>query len=216
MSESAFPLQPRPIVTDAPSGKRQEGSEAPRPSLLPEKTVERRVIPTRSVVCYECGAVSEVPLAALSAHCRHCHAHVALGDVTLYPGSPKTRIRTQGDVRIHANAVLSHLDVACHRLDMFGKASGTFRCTGTLSISSQTLIEGNIEAHTLHVRKKAHVTLRREARVRDACISGMLEGSLSATGTVHIAKTGTLLGDLRAAHLTIEPGGVHRGRQLPL
>lgn len=214
MSESS--LQPRPIVTDAPSGRRKEGTEAPGSSLPPEKTAERRVIPTRSVVCYECGAVSEVPLAALSAHCRHCHAHVALGDVTLYPGSPKTRIRTQGDVRIHPNAVLSHLDVACHRLDMLGKASGTFRCTGTLAVSSQTVIEGGIEAHNLHVRKKAHVTLKREARVHDACISGMLEGGLSATGTVHITRTGSLLGDLRAANLTVEPGSVHRGRLRPL
>lgn len=210
------PLQPHPIVTDAPSLKRKEKTAPPKASLRFEKTAARRVIPTRSVICYECGGVSEVPLAALSAHCGHCHAHVALGDVTLYPGSPKTRIRTQGDVRVHPNAVLSHLDIACHRLDMIGKASGTFRCTGTLAVSSQTVIEGSVEAHNLHVRKKAHVTLRREARVHDACISGMLEGSLSATGTVHITKTGSLLGDLRTAKLTVEPGGVHRGRALPL
>ncbi len=210
-----FPSQPRPIVTDAPSGRRAAGIATPKRSPLPEKAAARRVIPTRSVVCYECGNASEVPRAALSAHCRHCHAHLSLGDVTLYPGSPKTRIRTQGDVRIHPNAVLSHLDIVCHRMDMFGAASGSFRCTGTLSVSSSTVIEGNVEAHQLHLRKKAHVTLRREARVHDACISGILEGNLTATGTVHIAKTGMLLGDLRAEKLTVEPGGVHRGRLSP-
>lgn len=204
---------PQPIVTEAPSNRRTEGGETQVGSLFPVtgQAQRRRVIPMRSVVCYECGRVSEVPQAALSAHCVHCKAHVALGDVTLFPGSAKTRVRTQGDVRIHPRAVLSHLDIACHRLDMLGVASGNFRCTGALTVSSHTVIDGSVEAHSLHLRKKAHVTLRREARVHDAYISGILEGNLSVTGTLHIAKTGQLLGDARAAQLLVEPGGVHRG-----
>lgn len=168
----------------------------------------------RSVLCYECGRASEVPQAALSAHCIHCNAHIALGDVTLYPGSSKTRVRTQGDVRIHPRAVLSHLDIACHRLDMQGVASGNFHCTGTLVLASSVVIDGQVEAHSLHLQKKAHVTLRREARVHRAHLSGILEGNLSATGAVHIAKTGQLLGDIRAAELIVDPGGVHRGHRL--
>lgn len=206
--------EPIPIVTEAPSRKRVVSEEASSPIAQIRPEQPRRVIPMRSVVCYECGGVSEVPRAALSAHCVHCNAHVALGDVTLFPGSAKTRIRTHGDVRVHPRAALSHLDVACHRLDMQGSASGNFRCTGTLSISSRTVIDGSVEAHNLHLRKKAHVTLRREARVHHAHISGILEGNLAATGTVRIAKTGQLLGDVTATELSVEPGGIHRGHRL--
>lgn len=212
MAEEAF--RPLPVVTEELSGKR--AAPAPAPCLFPEEGRQppRRVIPMRSVVCYECGQVSEVPRAALSAHCAHCNAHVALGDVTLLPGSPKTRIRTQGDVRVHPRAVLSHLDIACHRLDMQGVAAGNFHCTGTLTISSSPVIDGCVVAHNLHLRKKAHVTLRREARVHEAYISGILEGNLVATGTVRIAKTGQLLGDVKAGALVVNPGGIHRGHRL--
>lgn len=201
---------PQAITAEEPSKRRlaEVANESPNEAeFIPAPTV----IPMRSVVCHECGRVSEVPSAALSAHCIYCKAHLSMGDVNLFPGSSKLRVRTQGDVFIHPRAVLSHLDIHCHTITMKGVASGTFVCSGALDISSETVITGSVRVHTLHIRENAHVTLRKSAIVHHAVIEGTLEGKLDISGTVTVGETGVFLGDLKRGELLIRPGGVHRG-----
>lgn len=203
-------FHPEQVMTEEPSGRRALGSligsDAGGAALS-----RTSVIPTRSVVCHVCGRVSEVPAAALSAHCIHCRVHLAMGDVSLFPGSSKTRVYTQGDVTIHPNAVLSHLDIHCHNLLMKGTASGNFVCSGVLDIHSKTAVSGAVRAHTLRLREKSHAVFRKAVMVHNAVIEGTLEGKLEATGSITVAETGVFLGDVKAGALTVRPGGVHRG-----
>lgn len=204
-------FHPQSITAEEPSHLRRGVHSGERPNEEGERPSAPMVIPMRSVICHECGRVSEVPSAALSAHCIYCKAHLALGDVTLFPGSPKLRVRTQGDVTIHPRAVLSHLDIHCHTLTMKGIASGTFVCSGALDICSETVITGAVNVHTLRVRENAHVTLRKSATVHHALIEGTLEGKLDVSGVATVSETGVFLGDLKKGDLIIRPGGIHRG-----
>ncbi len=203
-------FHPQAVITEEPSRHRPNTNSDERPNEA-ERVPATTVIPMRSVICHECGRISEVPAAALSAHCIYCKAHLSMGDVTMFPGSPKMRVRTQGDVTIHPRAILSHLDIHCHTLTMKGVASGSFVCSGTLDISSETVITGIIRVHTLHIRKNAHVTLRKSAVVHHALIEGTLEGKLDVSGVVTVGETGVFLGDLKKGDLIVLPGGIHRG-----
>ena len=208
-------FHPKPRITETLSGILSE--EELRIQRDKEKIRERPArpphIPPRAVVCYECRRSSEVPLAALSAKCCYCHAYINLGDVTIFPGSSKRRIRTQGDVLIRSDVNINHLNICCHKLAMQGKGSGSFHCTGTMSISSETSVAGWITAHTLHIERRGSVTLRKGARVQDALIQGTLMGTIQAMGRVTIARGGRLLGDVAAAELVIDEGGIHRGQR---
>lgn len=173
---------------------------------------ERKVqVPSREVVCYECGRRSHVPAAALSANCIHCHAHLNMTDVELKPGSRRLTVRTLGNVTVQADAVLSHLSIVCRNLNLEGRASGSFRCSGALIVASSTRVEGSVEAADLVVNKGANLILSQGACVQNATIHGRVTGRISAKGIVHILRGGELCGDCTATNVQVEQGAAHLG-----
>ncbi len=202
-----------PLIVPSVSGLLPVGERNRRVALTSFDSRERKVqVPSREVVCYECGRRSHVPAAALSANCIHCHAHLNMSNIEMKPGTRRLTVRTLGNVTVPADAVLSHLSVVCHNLRIEGRASGSFRCSGTLTISHDTRIEGGVQAEKLVVAKGVNVILTQGAIVRHAEIAGRLAGRLSAHGGVHIVRGGELCGDCTSVSLHVEPGAAHLGR----
>ena len=137
---SAAEYHTQPLVVPVVSGyvpveeRRRHGVFAPLP---PDAREERVPVPTREVVCYECGRRSQIPAAALSAHCVHCRAHLNTANIELKPGTSRLTVRTLGDVTLPAGVVLSHLSIICRHLTIAGRASGSLRCSGTLTLRGE-------------------------------------------------------------------------------
>ncbi len=201
-----------PLIVPTVSGLLPEGERNRRVALTSFSSGrERSTVPQREVCCYECGRRSHVPAAALSAQCLYCHAHLNMGDVELKAGSRRLTVRTLGNVTIAADAVLSHLSIVCHNLQVNGRGNGSFRCSGRLNLASSLTIEGSVFADTLIVERGCEVTLEQVAQVNRALIRGKLRGKLNAHGDVTVARSGLLVGDCTATALNVEPGGQHQG-----
>ena len=143
-----------PLIVPTVSGLLPAGERDRRVALTSFRSDEGRVqVPMREVVCYECGQTCQVPSAALSANCIHCHTHLNMADVEIRPGSRRLTVRTLGHVHVPAAPVLSHLSVVCNNRDVDGRVSGSFRCTGTLSLNASMVLDGAVSAGKLVVDK---------------------------------------------------------------
>lgn len=202
-----------PLVVPYPSGQLSPGERERRVALTSFVSRSKRLqVPDREVICYECGRRSHVPAAALSANCIHCHAHLRMADVELKAGSQRLTVRTLGNVNVQHDAVLSNLSIVCHDLILNGRASGTFRCTGTMQVLENTRIEGTVQTGHLVVGRAVDVVLVQGASVGSMEVQGRLSGRVVATGQVVVCRGGELFGDCVAPDLVVEQGGVHRGR----
>lgn len=197
-----------PLIVPVVSGLLPAGERDRRVALTSFRSEEDRVqVPTREVICYECGQSSQVPSAALSANCIHCHAHLNMADVQLRPGSRRLTVRTLGDVQVQAGTKLSNLSIVCRHMEVNGPVSGSFRCTGTLSFNASTRVEGSISAGKLVVDKGVEVELAVGAAAESAEIYGLLKGRLQCKGLLHIYRSGAYAGVCKAADVQVDPGG---------
>ena len=197
-----------PLIVSAVSGLLPEGERERRVALTSfQADTSRAQVPKREVVCYECGQVSEVPSAALSAKCLHCHAHLNMANVEIRPGSRRLTVRTLGDVTVAAGTVLSNLSVVCRNMEVNGRVSGTFRCTGRLTFNVSTRVEGSISAGKLVVDKGAEVELVVGAVAEEADLYGQLKGRLQCKGLLHVYRGGGYEGICKAADVMVDPGG---------
>lgn len=204
----------KPLVVPVVSGYLPAGARGRRgifaPSA-PEGREERVAVPTREVVCYECGKKTHIPAAALSAHCVHCRAHLNTANIVLKSGTHRLTVRTLGDVSVPANVALSKLSITCRNLNVSGKASGTMHCTGEIHLRGKAVVEGQVQGATLVVAAGAQASCSPAISVETAQIEGRLKGPLHASGTVYIGRAGVLEGDCRAEHVHYELGGRHVG-----
>lgn len=201
-----------PFISPLASGLLPEGERDRRVALTSfrsERSIER--VPTKEIVCYECGKRSHVPSAALSANCLHCHAHLSMADIELKPGSPRLTIRTLGDVTVPAETVLSHLSVVCGNMTVYGRVSGSFRCAKTLRFHSSMRVEGAVKAAELVVEKDAEVVLAEGATVKEATVRGRLTGEITAKGVIHVERGGQLVSICTAKDIVVHPGGSYGG-----
>lgn len=204
----------KPLVVPVVSGYMPEQARGRRGIFAPpapSMREERVPVPTREVVCYECGRRSNIPTAALSAHCVHCQAHLNTADVVLKPGSRRLNIRTLGDVSVPTHVELSQLSIVCRNLIVSGKAVGNLHCTGELVLRGQAVVEGQVLARSLLVAVGAQAACAPSIAVETALIEGQLAGRVHAMDSVHIGRAGQLRGDCRAEHVSVEPGGLHIG-----
>lgn len=196
-----------PLIVPAVSGLLPAGERDRRVALTSFRSEDERVqVPMREVECYECGQRCQVPTAALSANCLHCHTHLNMADVVIRPGSRRLTVRTLGDVHVPSGTVLSHLSVVCRNMEVDGRVSGAFRCSGTLSLNTSMVLDGAVSAARLVVDKGAEVELTVGAAAGQADIYGRLKGRLQCKGLLHIYRGGAYEGVCKAADVQVEPG----------
>ena len=197
-----------PLVVPTVSGLLPAGERDRRVALTSFRAEGERVqVPMRQIICYECGQSSRVPSAALSANCLHCHTHLNMADVEIRPGSRRLTVRTLGNVHVPSATVLSHLSVVCNNMDVDGRVSGSFRCTGTLSLNTSMVLDGAVSAGKLVVDKGAEVELTVGAAAEQVEIYGRLKGRLQCKGQLHVYRSGAYEGVCKAADVVVDPGG---------
>lgn len=201
-----------PLISPLSSGLLPEGERDRRAALTSFRTESASAaVPTQEVVCYECGKRSEVPAAALSANCIHCHAHLSMADVELKPGSHRLTVRTLGNVTVPQDTVLSHLNITCGNMTIHGRVSGVLRCAKTLRFCNSMRVEGSVKAAKLVVDKDAEVVLSEGATVKEATVSGRLTGEITAKGKIVVTRGGELVSLCSAEDIVVEPGGRYFG-----
>lgn len=83
------------------------------------------------------------------------------------------------------------------------KAEGSFRIDGT--------VEGHVESTAAIVVGESG-TVRGEVRAREVVVAGHVFGNVVCTGHLEIVATGAIEGDIEAASVSVETGGVFRGQ----
>lgn len=197
-----------PLIVPTASGLLPEGERDRRVALTSfQSDTGRAQVPRRRVVCYECGRESEVPAAALSANCIHCHAHLNMANVEIRPSSRRLMVRTLGNVNVQSGTVLSNLSIVCNNMEVNGRVSGSFRCSGTLSFNVSAVVDGSISAGKLVVDKGAEVELSLGAVAEEVALYGSLKGRLQCKGQLHVYRGGSYAGVCKAADVVVDPGG---------
>ena len=197
-----------PLIVSTVSGLLPEGERDRRAALTSFRPDDARVqVPMHDVVCYECGRTCQVPLAALSANCIHCHAHLNMADVEIRPGSRRLTVRTLGNVHVPSGTVLSNLSIVCNNMVVDGRVSGSFRCSGSLSFNASAVVDGSISAGKLVVDKAAEVELLVGAAAENVELYGSLKGRLQCKGKLHVYRGGAYEGVCKAADVVVDPGG---------
>ena len=84
---------------------------------------------------------------------------------------------------LHANGDI-HLD---------GRFTGNVICNGDLIIGETSQVSGDIKAKNIF-------------------ISGTFKGALEATELLEISSTGKVEGDIKGSQLTIQEGGIYKGK----
>lgn len=207
-------FNPRPRMDSRPSGKRsapQQYSPSEKTDSAPPFSPSESTVASKPVICFECGQISLVPQAAISARCHHCSAYIGMDDVSLHNRSLKRLVQTWGDVTIRPDSDLSHLTIRCKNLTILGKISGKITCVGKCYIRESQIFQGTLQAHTLEVDKRADVTFPTPVNIQQAFIRGILRGNIHSKGKVTICKNAKILGDVEASALIFEEGASHFG-----
>lgn len=205
------PLESPTVSGFLPERERRPSSVYP-PGMRSARE-ERVAVPTREVVCYECGHRSRIPVAALSAHCVHCRCHLNTANQVLKSGTRRLNLRTLGDVTLPAHVELSHLTIRCRHLTVAGRGEGTLHCTGELTLRGNARLEGQVQAGVLKVAAGARAEAHPGITADSVELEGRFLGNLHVKGLLHIGKNGILIGDCHAAQLIVDPGGRHDGRR---
>ena len=197
-----------PLIVPYVSGLLPEGERNRRVALTSfSNRHETHRVPMRDIICYECGRSSQVPAAALSANCIHCHAHLNMADVELRCGSTRCTVSTLGDITLLSDAVLSHLSLTCRDLHVLGKGVGAVRCSRKMTVQGSFRQVGKFRVRELEVCRGSELRFETPVELGQASINGLVVGDITAEGDVRIRRHGILRGHCHAARLIIEPGG---------
>jgi cytoskeletal protein CcmA (bactofilin family) len=86
---------------------------------------------------------------------------------------------------------------------------------GTVQDAERLTVEGTVEASMIHATELiiAHGgVFKGEVEVEDAEVTGTIDGTLTARGSLIVRSTGRLLGTARCRRLQVEDGGQITGR----
>lgn len=95
------------------------------------------------------------------------------------------------------------------------RIDGSSRLRGRLETEEDLLLEGVLVGE---LRSSARVVVAKGARLegplaaREVEVGGVVEGPISASGTVSIRTGGKVTGDIRAGHILVEDGAVVQGQ----
>ncbi|MEG0723878.1 MAG: polymer-forming cytoskeletal protein [Akkermansia sp.] len=219
ISTSLLPMQlplttcftPVPRISSECSKKRDEPILNPAPSQHTLARPQQTSVPSKPVICFECGLISIVPIAALSTRCHHCSAYICMDDINIHNRSHKTHVQTWGDVTVRPDTDLHDINIQCRHLYLNGQLSGTIHCSGTCLIKKSQIFRGSLTAHTLEIAKRANLTFSAPIIVQQAIINGTLNGVLQCKGTVTLGKNAKFFGDVQATNLIFSEGSSHSG-----
>lgn len=181
--------------------------------LLQSRNVEATIIEPekKPIRCFECGHIHEVSVAATSTQCARCSLYISLSDQNIREQYSRN-IRTRGNVTIHKKGSVVGCEIACHNLTVLGGISGSVDCSGNATFKNSGKVLGSMHCKHIVIEKKCEMDFPQGIIAESADIYGVVRGDILCSGTIHIFKTGSVLGDATAKAIVMKDGGVLTGQ----
>ncbi len=183
-------------------GRLLQSNKSEAPAVEPEK---------KPVRCFECGHIHEVSVAATSTQCARCSLYISLGNEEIREQYSRN-IRTRGDVTIHKKGSVIGCEIACHNLTVLGGISGSVDCSGNATFKNSGKVLGSMHCKHIIIDRKCELDFPQGIIAESADIYGVIRGDILCSGTIHIFKTGSILGDATAKAIVMKDGGVLTGQ----
>lgn len=175
--------------------------------LHPVAKPEKPRTDLRVVECFQCGTRLEVPRTAVSTMCRRCSSYVDLADYQVNQTVTKS-FRTHGRLVVEAKGYLVNTEAVVGEAIVKGRVIGKLTAHGTLEVHSSARLEGAFTAGLL-VIPSGHSFHRAEVvHAGNIEIQGELVASVCVSGVVRVRAGGRCFGNVQAADLMVEDGGI--------
>lgn len=162
---------------------------------------------TKTVSCPYCHSLQEVLATALSAYCKNCHQRITIKEETQTDLSKSVSVGVQKEVqcphcgtpqKVPSTALSSFCPECGNRINLQnyeirGRFRGDLDTKGTIYISSDGIVEGNINTGSL-------------------IVAGKFKGDIIAEEKVEIKSTGRLYGKIRSPALEASTGAIFVGQ----
>lgn len=193
------------------------GKPAPKPERAPRTSLLDKIGELlgkkkfREINCFKCGTRQTISMSARSSLCPHCSTYLDLTDFRIKSAYNRS-IETQGLVEIAKGGDVTSSRISCGEAFIRGRLRGNLFCSGDAHVEIQGKFHGTLDVRNFIVEKKADFEAVRPIHCKTAEISGRMEGKIIAEGVVRITKKGWLEGEIEAAGVDIEKGGVFLGK----
>lgn len=166
---------------------------------------------TKNISCPYCHSLQDVLATALSAYCKNCHQRITIKEETqadlekpsqsAYAGGIQREIQCPhcgAPQKVPSTALSSFCPDCGNRINLQnyeirGRFRGDLDTKGTIYISSDGMVEGNINTGCL-------------------VVAGKFKGDIIAEGKVEIKPTGKLYGKISAPALSASTGAIFVGQ----
>jgi cytoskeletal protein CcmA (bactofilin family)/ribosomal protein S27E len=234
---SIYPAMPETELTDAAHAEAKPGSErdvesreheeaepvlkaagrnrriAPPPAAPPQGGLHRlrdlggsRQHYFKEVECFDCGNRHKVGRSARTASCPACGGPICLDDIVI-DTSTSNPVRTRGDVIIRKTGNVQSAELRCRDLKLFGVLSAAIECSGEFLVQATGTIIGEVHCRRLVIDKGCDIHFMNNIFAEEVEVRGRVLGHIQCSGSVSIAATGLVQGDVKARAVSIEPGG---------
>ena len=176
-------------------------------ALHPKKGPEKKLPQTRQVSCFQCGTQLDVAVEAESTMCKRCSAHVDLRNYEINQAVSKN-FRTYGSFIVGEKGYVFNTEVEVGDAVIKGRFLGKLRAHRTLTLHPSAEFKGTFKAGLLIIPLGTHLHWKTPLTVENVEIAGELATDVRIPGTVKLASTGRLFGDVEATNLVMESGAV--------
>lgn len=108
----------------------------------------------RTVQCYHCRQLFDVPPRAMSISCPWCYKRVGLDDMTIVGTCWTSKLQTCGSITVRPKAVLiASLISASQGIEVHGTAEGVLISGGQIFIGAKARVRGEVRAPSIKVEK---------------------------------------------------------------
>lgn len=164
----------------------------------------------KDAVCFQCQHCSTVNRSARQTVCPKCGAAICLEDIEINLEVERP-IQTRGDVLIRKRGALICSLLECGNLRCIGGVQGDILAAADACFGNDGRVNGKVRCKRLVIEKGATVEFTHPVQTDEAEIHAKLTGQIHCRGRLIIGKNGLVRGDVSAASVSIEPGGVLDG-----
>jgi cytoskeletal protein CcmA (bactofilin family) len=160
----------------------------------------------KEIECFDCGNRHKVGRSARSATCPACGGPICLDDIEI-DANTSNPIRTRGDVLIRKTGNVQAAELRCRDLKLFGVLSAAIECSGEFLVRATGTVIGEVHCQRLVVDKGSDIHFMNTIFADEVEVRGRILGHIQCSGSVSIAATGLVQGDVKARAVSLEPGG---------
>ncbi len=179
--------------------------------LHPPPQVVAHVPRRRRVLCFDCGAELEVAVSAESTICKRCSHYVDLQDYRI-TSAVSRNFKTKGAFVVEPKGYVFNTEAIVGEAVIKGRFLGKLIAERSLTLYSGAEFKGSFQTGRLIIPAQNHFRWKETLQVGSAEIAGELASDLQAEGTILLAATAKMFGDIVAANLVVQEGAVVVGR----